>query len=170
MRLAVAALPLVLAAACTETADGPDLVGVWRVTSHTDNPSGCTPGPAVTDPPYLEWHRETLFGQVYYQWAPCATPTTCDSTSLFSLSYAKPISDGYEASIYTSSGDMTSCVLGATVSTAVVAADGTLTIEIRHSHKDGVTGTACTTDEAQAALEAGQLTCGELEVLTAVRN
>ena len=53
---------------------------------------------------------------------------------------------------------------------SVVADDGTLTIETRVNTKDSITGTACTTDEAKAALDAGQLTCGSLEVMTATRN
>lgn len=161
---------LALLAACTETSDGPDLVGVWRVTSHSENTTGCTPGAAVTDPPYIKFSRETLFGQVYFQWAPCTTPDTCEMTSLFDLSYAKAIPGGYEAQIYVASGDATACSLGATVSTAIVADDGTLTIETRTNTKDGVTGTACTTDEAKTALDAGQLACAGLEVMTAVRN
>ena len=161
---------LALMIACPETSEGPALVGVWRVTSHTENTAGCTPGAAVTDPPYIQFSRETVFGQEYFQWAPCTTPTMCETTSLFDLSYAKAIPGGYEAQIYVASGDATACALGATVSTAVLAADGTLTIETRSSTKDGITGTACTTDEAKAALDAGQLTCAGLEVMTAVRN
>lgn len=159
-----------LSFACTETATGPDLVGVWQVTAHTENNTGCTPGPAVVDPPYLEFTQQELFGQTYFQWAPCTSPTTCEMPNgLFGLSYAAPIPDGWEAQIYITSGDMTACTLGATVSTAVVGADGTLTITTRISERTGVTGTACETDEAQAALEANQMTCIGLEVITASR-
>lgn len=161
---------LAVAAACTETSEGPDLTGLWRVTSHTENTTGCTPGAAVTDPPYIQFSRETLFGQEYFQWAPCSAPGTCETTSLFDLSYAKAIPGGYEAQIYVASGDATACSLGATVSTAIVADDGSLTIETRINTKDSITGTACTTDEAKAALDAGQLACAGLEVMTAVRN
>ncbi len=48
--------------------------------------------------------------------------------------------------------------------------DGALTIETRVLTKTGITGTACTLAEAQAALDAGQLGCVGLEVMTATRN
>ncbi|MBK9037403.1 MAG: hypothetical protein IPL61_40200 [Myxococcales bacterium] len=155
---------------CVETATGPDLVGVWQVTAQTENPTGCTPGPAVTGPPYIQFTQEELFGQTFFQWAACTSPTTCEMPNpLFDLAYAKAIAGGFEAQAYTASGDATACSLGAVVSTAIVAADGALTIETRTLTKSDVTGTTCQTEEAQAALNAGQLTCGSLAVLTATR-
>jgi len=170
MRLIAVACLAVAAAACTETYQGPDLAGVWRVTGHTQNTTGCTPGDAVTEPPYLRFSEETVFGQTYYQWAPCTSPTTCEMTTLGSLAYGKAIPNGYEAQAYAQSGDATACTLGATVSTAVLGDDGALTIETRVLTKTGITGTACTLAEAQAALDAGQLGCVGLEVMTATRN
>jgi hypothetical protein len=158
-------------AACTETADGPDLTGVWRVTVHTQNPTGCTAGPAVTDPPYIKFTRENLFGQKYYQYVDCSDAgTTCDpSNGLFGLAYAQSIPDGWQAEIYVASGDTAHCSLSGTISTAIVGADGSLAIDTRESGISDVAVSACTTDEAKARLAAGSLPCVSSEQLSAVR-
>jgi hypothetical protein len=171
MRRLLVVLGLSTALACTETADGPDLTGVWRITSHSENTAGCTPGAAVTDPPYIQFTKETLFGQEFYQWAACTSPTTCDEPNgLFGLAYAKAIDNGWEAQIYIASGNMANCSLGATVSTAVVGGDGGLTIETRAHEKTDVSGLMCDADEAKAAFDNSELTCASFEVMTAVRQ
>lgn len=159
-----------LLAGCTETADGPDLTGVWRVTLHTENTAGCTPGATLTDPAYLKFSKESIFGQEYFQYVGCSDAgVTCEpSNGLFGLSYASPITDGWQAEIYSSSGDPAHCSMTATVSTAVVRGGG-LTIETRSSVASDVAVTDCSPDEAKARLAAGTLTCERFEQFTAVR-
>ena len=161
----------VLLAGCTETADGPDLTGVWRVTLHTENTAGCTPGAALTDPAYLKFSKESIFGQEYFQYVGCSDAgITCDAgNGLFDLSYATSIPDGWQAEIYSSAGDPAHCSMTATVSTAVVGRDGALTIETRSSTAADIAVTDCSPDEAKARLAAGTLTCERFEQLSAVR-
>lgn len=158
--------------ACTAVDDGPDLAGVWRVTAHTDNPTGCTPGPAVTEPPFIKFTRETIVGQPFYQYVHCADAgVTCEPANpLTGLAYAKDIPGGYEAVFPDATGDATSCSLMATVSQAIVAADGSLAIETRRRASTGLVGVACTTREAELRAAAGTLPCVGLETLTATRE
>jgi hypothetical protein len=158
-------------AACTETSDGPDLTGVWRVTAHNANTTGCTAGPAVVDPAFIKFTQESIFGQKYFQYVGCSDAgTTCDaSNGLFGLSYATSIPDGWQAELYVSSGDTAHCSLTATLSTAVVGADGSLAIETRQSLAADIAVSACTTEEAKARLKNGTLMCASFETISAVR-
>ena len=53
----------------------------WATFRDLHRVGSCFPGAVVTDPPYIQFTRETLFGQEYYQWAPCSGPGTCETTS-----------------------------------------------------------------------------------------
>lgn len=155
---------------CTETADGPDLVGVWQVTAHTHDDAGCGEGTIETDPPYIQFTRESILGQEFFQWAACTSPTACaEPNPLFDPSYGTAITDGWEAKIFTKSGDTAGCILGAVISTAVVGADGSLTVDTR-LHSTEVTGTTCTLAEAEAAYDGGRMTCGSRDRMIAIRQ
>lgn len=169
---AFALAPLALAlGGCADEDDGPDLTGVWRVTLHTQNPSGCSVGPQVTDPPFIKFAREELFGQKYFVYVHCSDAgVTCEpSSGIFGNAYSIPITDGHRSESYGTADLGTECILSGTISTALVGRDGALTIETRRSSQT-VTGVECTADEARARLEAGTLPCVELETLAAVRN
>lgn len=170
------ALSLVALGACGGEEEGPDLTGVWRVGSHLRNETGCTPGPAVTDPPYIKFTREEFFGQKYFVYVDCndAAGTDCEpSSGIFGLPYSDPIPDGYEAEVYTSSGGgAVDCALGAIISTAIVDRSGGLTIDTRQysTNVAGLSEDDCNPDEAQARQEAGSLTCDTFEQLAALRE
>lgn len=166
---ALAALSL---AGCGDSDDGPDLTGVWTVTAHTANDTGCTPGAEVLDPPYIKFTRETIFGQSYYTFVGCqdVEGTTCEG-SLFGGFYAEAIENGWRSAAYIAAGDDANCSLSAQISDAVVQADGALLIESRTSESVAgpVPAGTCTTDEAEARLKAGTLTCARFESMTAQR-
>ena len=167
--LTLATLTLALAG-CTETADGPDLTGLWQVTAHTHDDAGCGEGMVETDPPFIQFTKEELFGQEFFQWAPCTAPGACaEPNALFDPAYAAAIADGWEARLYVSSGDAAGCALSAVISTAVVGADGVLTVDTR-GHSVDVTGTACDVDEAEDAYAAGSMTCNNRDRMIAARQ
>lgn len=150
--------------------DGEELLGMWQVTAHTENPAGCeAEGPAVTDPPFIRFAEGSFFGQDYFEYVACrdAAGADCDpSAGLFTLLYAEPVAGGMRAAIYAASGSSDDCLLAATISDAVVTA-GALRIETRRRHQDGVTDSACDADDAEA--RAATLPCTELEVLVGQR-
>jgi len=167
-RIVVAAAAAVAAGAgAAGCGGGVDLSGGWQVTAHTVNDTACdAPGPAVADPPYIRFERDSLFGQKYYQWGPCtdATEASCDSGGgLFGLLYAKEIDNGWQAEIYVASGAAGDCLLSATVSTAVVEEE-VLSIETRRSELDHANTPCESADEAMM-----QMPCVGLEMMTGVR-
>jgi hypothetical protein len=150
--------------------DGEELLGVWAVTSHTENDLGCdVEGAAVADPAFIKFVEGSFFGQDYYEYVACtdAGGAACEEPGfLFGLLYAEPIDGGMRAAIYAASGSPDDCLLSATVSDAVVAG-AALRIETRRRVQDNVTGTRCDADDAQA--RAGSLPCDGLEVLVGAR-
>ncbi len=155
---------LVVAALAGCGDDPSPLLDVWQVTAHTRNATGCAAeGAAVTDPPYLKFVAGSLLGQEYVERVDCASATDCDDAGgLFGLFYAEPIDGGLRASAYSSSGDMTRCVLAAQRSDATVVG-GALRIETRRFEGRDLVGVACTADTAEAM--AATLPCAELEVI-----
>ncbi|MEZ4404072.1 MAG: hypothetical protein R3B06_28885 [Kofleriaceae bacterium] len=160
---------LIAGGACTELSTGPDLSGVWQVTSYTAAGAGCGPGADVGGLPYIEFSRETIAGQVFYQWARCTSATACEAANpLEDLQYARAVVGGYAAAQYGGSGDATSCLLTARVSTAVIGADGALSI-VTEEHRDQVTGSACDAPAAQSADDAMTLPCVAVTRIIAIR-
>lgn len=164
-------LLLAAAAGCGQPYD--DLLGVWQVTSKTQNDTVCdTEGPAVADAaPYLKFVEGEFFGQEYAQYVECSDAgTTCeDPGGLFGgLLYAEEISGGVRASIFAAShgGDPNDCLLSGTISDATISG-GMLRIETRHRTEDNVSGTACESDDAQARF--AQMPCSGYEVTLGVR-
>jgi hypothetical protein len=145
--------------------DPSPLVGVWQVTTHTRNPTGCaSEGAAVVDPPFLKFVAGSLLGQDYVERVDCTTATDCeDAGGLFGLFYAEPIDGGLRASVYVSSGDMTRCTLAAQRSDATVAGPA-LRIETRRFEGRDLVGVVCDPDTAEAMQ--ATLPCAELEVIT----
>lgn len=158
---------LAAVAGCGEPYD--DLLGVWQVTAHTDNETGCdVEGPAVVDPPYIKFVEGSFFGQEYAEYVPCTDPATCEEGGglFFGLLYAEEIDGGVRAVIYAASGAPADCLLSGTVSDAVLRA-GELRIETRHRSQDNVTDSSCDADDAQSRFNS--LPCTGLEVLTGQR-
>ncbi len=161
------AAALAAVAGCGQPYD--DLLGVWQVTAHTDNQTGCeAEGPPVVDPPFIKFVEGEFFGQEYAQYVACTTPATCeDPGGLFGgLLYAEEIDGGVRAVIYSASGSPADCLLAATVSDATVVG-GALTIETRRRSQDNVTDSSCDADDAQA--RAASLPCDGYEVIEGAR-
>ena len=149
-----------------------DLLGVWQVTAHTDNPTGCdAEGPTVPDPPYIKFIEGEFFGQEYAEYVDCTDAgVTCEeSGGIFgALLYAEEIDGGVRASIFAAShgGDPDDCLLSGTISDATVSG-GVLRIETRHRSQDSVSGTACDSDDAKDRFSS--LPCTGFEVLAGAR-
>jgi len=169
-RLHVVAATAAFAAAtagCGEPYD--DLLGVWRVTAHTENEAGCDgEGPAVAGPPYIKFIEGSFFGQEYAEYIACADAgTMCDEPGgLFGLLYAEEISGGVRAQLYASSGSPEDCVLSGTVSDATVQG-GQLRIETRSRSQDNVTDSSCDPDDTEARW--ADLPCTRYEVIVGAR-
>jgi hypothetical protein len=151
-------------------APGAELVGVWQVTSHTRNENGCgAEGPTVLGPAFIKFVEGQLAGQRYLEVVGCqdAAGTTCDSTGGSLLFYAEPIPAGLRASVFIASGTPSDCFLSALASDATVAGTS-LRIETRQREEDGVTGTQCETDDAEA--RQATMPCISFEVLTGLRQ
>lgn len=146
-----------------------DLLGVWQVTAHTENETGCeAEGPAVAEPPYIKFVEGSFFGQEYAEYLACTDAgTACDEPGgLFGLLYAEEISGGMRAQIYASSGSPEDCILSGTVSDAVVEG-GQLRIETRSRTLDNVTDSSCDPDDTQARWD--ELPCTRYEVIVGAR-
>jgi hypothetical protein len=167
-------MPLIAAGALAAGCGGPpyeDLLGVWQVTAHTENTTGCdVEGPAVAEPPYIKFVEGELFGQEYAEYVACTDPATCDEPGglFFSLLYAEEISGGVRAVIYGAShgGDPNDCLLSGTISNATITA-GALRIETTHKSEEHVSGTACDSDDAKARWDT--MPCTGYEVIAGVR-
>lgn len=166
-------MPLIAAAALAGGCGKPydDLLGVWQVTAHTQNETGCdVEGPAVAEPPYIKFVEGEFFGQEYAEYVACTDPATCEEPGglFFSLLYAEEISGGVRAVVYAAShgGDPNDCLLSGTISDATVAG-GALRIETTRRSQDNVSGTACDSDDAKARFDS--LPCAGLEVIAGVR-
>jgi hypothetical protein len=164
-------IPLIAAAAgCGQPYD--DLLGVWQVTSRTENETVCgTEGPPITDgAPYLKFVEGEFFGQEYAQIVDCTDAATCEEAGgLFGgLLYAEEISGGVRASIYSAShgGDPNDCLLAGAISDATISG-GMLRIETTRRSQDSVSGTACDSDDAQSRFDA--MPCSGYEVTLGTR-
>ena len=165
----IALLTLALGA-CSDGLEGPDVLGVWRVTAHTDNTAGCSAGPAVTDPPFIQFTKEKFFGVEYLTYGPCSDATTCEPDG-FGHIFATPITDGYASESYSAfRGSGPDCALGAALSQLVVSG-GTMAIKNRsYGMTEALTADQCTSDAAKQRYQAGTLPCLSFESLTTVRN
>ncbi len=144
----------------------PDLTGMYQATYHTANDQDCTvEGPAVTEPPFFRFAEEEFFGQTYFQLSLCsgADEATCTGFA-GSFLFAEPIDGGYRARYSSSSEGIDSCLLGYGVGTAVQEDDG-VRVELRSYGEDvlGLTGDACSTDEAESRGES--MPCESFEVM-----
>jgi|GEM_PF-2969846 len=167
---AFAFVTLALGACTTGDLDGPDVVGVWRVTAHTKNTQGCTVGPALTDPPFIKFTKENLAGLEYLVYAPCSDATTCESSD-FGPAFTEPNGNGYTFTNASKLFTGSTCTLGGERSSLTVGADGAMAIEHRNFGIDTeLTEAQCTVEEARSRLQAESLPCRDLETLAAVRN
>ncbi|HUQ05903.1 MAG TPA: hypothetical protein VM261_25550 [Kofleriaceae bacterium] len=168
--IAAAAVLATGAAGCGQPYD--DLLGVWQVTSKTENDTVCdTEGAAVTDAaPYLKFVEGEFFGQEYAQVVDCTDAVTCEEAGgLFGgLLYAEEISGGVRATIYSAShgGDPNDCLLSGAISDATVSG-GMLRIATRRRSQDNVSGTACDSDDAKDRFDS--MPCTGYEVTLGVR-
>lgn len=137
-KLSLACVAAALASGC---AGGPDITGLYRMTSSASDGSGCGPGMTLTTPVYFQVVKQELLGLPFYSFKTCtsADPSTCQSG--FGL-LSQPIDNGWRGEVSVSSGDSTGCTLAYTVETAVETARS-LRYE-RHTYSQGnVQGTAC---------------------------
>lgn len=166
-----AALGLGLSA-CTDTDTGPDVTGVWAVTAHTQNPTGCGAGDVVTDPPYIKFTREEILGQHFYAYADCVDAgINCEQGGgLFGLSYTEGNPDGWRHDSYGSVPSGTGCVLSHTVSDLVVTGQS-LTIDTKGYEltDDTIAEDDCSLETARSKFAAGALGCTSAETLAATR-
>ena len=82
-RLVIRAIVLVLlgAAACGGRTQEP-LLGVWQVTAHTHNPTGCaTPGPAAAVPPFVQFVVSDVDGQQVLELVDCTSAAACATSA-----------------------------------------------------------------------------------------
>jgi len=144
----------------------PDLTGTYEVTYHTINDQSCTvEGPAATEPPYFRFAEEEFLGQSFFQLSWCTSADEASCTGFAgSFLFAEEIDDGWRAQYSSSSGGFDSCLLGYGEGTAVVTDDG-VRIELRSYSEDvpGLTGDACSTDEAGE--RGDSMPCESFEVL-----
>lgn len=154
--------------ACGGAAVDP-LLGVWEVGAHTRNDAGCAAeGPAVTDPPYVQFQASDVEGQQVVERVDCTGPAMCEAShGLAGLLYTEQLEGGLRAEVFTAFGDPTACALAARRSDALIAADGTLRVETRRYEQRDVSGVVC--DGATAERMLSSLTCLELDVFTAQR-
>ncbi len=156
-------------AACGGAAEEP-LLGVWTVASHTHGDAGCAAqGPAVADPPFVQFQRSDVLGQEVVELVDCTTPTSCAASAglagrLFTESLP---AGGLRAEVFTSFGGEADCALAASRTDAVVADDDSLRIEARTYETRDLSGVVCAPATARALF--ASLTCKTLDVLTAVR-
>lgn len=167
----LAGLAVVVMSGCSGSGP-PDIRGMWQVATHTENTSACdAEGPAVVDPPYINFVRESFFGQSWLTYESCDDPagTSCTGGGLFSIAYFDEIEDGYRAEVTSSSGSGTSCSLSYVESTAIVQEDGSLRIETRSKSETITVASSdeCTIDEARA--RKATMPCRNFEVITATR-
>lgn len=168
MRSAVGLLAIALAACGGDTVD--PLLGVWQVGVHTRNDSGCdTAGPAVTDPPYVQFQMSLVEGQEVMELVDCSAPGMCEASGgLAGRLYTEELPDGsLRAEVYTAFGDTTACALAALRSDAVLDATGTLAVETRTYELRDVSGVVC--DGATAERMLSTLPCLDLDAFTATR-
>ena len=154
------------AAACGGQTQEP-LLGVWQVTAHTHNSTGCAAeGPAVVEPPYVEFVMSAIEGQQVLELVDCTTPAACAaSAGLRGRLFTDPVAGGRRSSVFVSFGDSALCTLAARRADAVIAADATLRVETRRFEAKDLTAVVC--DDATAAGMLPALPCAELDVLTA---
>ncbi len=171
MRRQATILVLALAlGACSDSLDGPEVVGVWRVTAHTENNAGCTVGAAVTDPPFIEFSKENILGVEYLTYASCTDAATCQDPGFLGYQFTTAVTDGYEGRGHSAIPGNPECALGASFSQLLVRS-GTMTIENRtYGTTEVLSEPQCTLDEARRRDQAGSLPCLSFESFTAVRN
>lgn len=153
-------------AACGGRTQEP-LLGVWQVTAHTHNPTGCgAEGPAAAVPPFVQFVVSDVDGQQVLELVDCTTAAACaTSAGLRGRLFTELVDRGRRSSVFVAFGDSARCTLAARRVDAVIAADGTLRVETRRYEAKDLTAVVC--DEATAARMLPQLPCAELDVLTA---
>ena len=144
-----------------------DLAGVYQITHHTINETGCDQeGPESTGYSHFQLSPEEFFGQDLLSFGECqsASPDTCSGLGLFS-GYIE-MGDEWVSEISSSSGGGSlACLLGFSLSTITETGVGELRIESRrHSDTDdALSEDQCSTDEA--SLRGSDMPCDRFEVI-----
>ena len=158
-------LVIVTLAACGP--GGPDLAGTYQVLVHAADATGCATLVPVSDPPYVRFTAESIFGQDYFTLSACADPdqVDCPGAGLYGP-FAQPIDDGWRAELgfaQTAGG----CILDYVIADAVLAGEQ-LVIDGRRYHDESVRPDSECTGEHAVAL-GDSLPCASAEHLEAVR-
>jgi hypothetical protein len=147
-----------------------DISGLYEVTAHTLNEASCdTEGAPVDEPPYFSIEKDEFFGQTFYVYNDCTSPSPDDCTGfgLFGRSFTQPISDGWKGQVSTSSGSGGQCYLSFRQMSAVFQPDGSLRIEDRMWQEQAeLSEDRCDTDEAEA--RGSSMPCAHFEVISGV--
>ncbi|MGE0872062.1 MAG: hypothetical protein AB7P03_26120 [Kofleriaceae bacterium] len=122
-----------LLAACGEDLDGPDLSGVYQVTTAVESDADCNPTTPIEMPdPYFILESKELFGHTYFHHAGCPTadPASCEEFgSLGPLDSG--FDGGWEGGLGFAVGSMPPCTLGYSYGSATVIDDTTVQVEDR---------------------------------------
>lgn len=146
---------------------GIDLGGTYRVTAHTADATACTNQVVVTDPPYVRFTKDSLFGSDYFALSACTDPAQmdCPSAGLYGP-FAQPIEDGWRAELGVAQ-TIGGCVLDYATADAVLM-DDALVIDARRYHDEtDRPDSECTGDNAVALGDS--LPCVGAEHLEATR-
>jgi hypothetical protein len=147
--------------------DGIDLRGTYQVIAHTADATGCTSPVAVTDPPYVRFTKDSIFGNDYYALSACtdATQTDCPSAGLYGP-FAQPIDDGWRAELGVAQ-TIGGCVLDYALADAVLTGDALVIDGHRYHDETDRPDSECT---GQTAVDLGDsLPCAGIEHLEATK-
>ena len=147
-----------------------DLVGMYQVTTHTENEASCdVQGAAVEEDPYFRLSAQDVFGYTVLVLDTCtsADPTSCTDLGVFSSFNQQGGEWVQEMSVSSGGGSYGPCLLTWMRGTLSEAA-GTVTIERRtYSEEDTLTEEECDPDTAEA--RGDSMPCTRYEVLAGAR-
>jgi hypothetical protein len=167
-KLGVGLLACALAACGDDGSSAEDLAGVYEVTAHAINSTGCG---NATEPPNDDYSHFSLtpgdfLGQDYVSFGECTSADYADCNDFGLFSAFIEIGGDWKNEIHSSSGGGGfTCSLGKVDGVMTVGEDGSIHIETRLYNEDveGLTEEECDPDEAER--RGTDMPCTELDVV-----